>query len=128
MSEIDAKLKEQGFTHGGQLGAVTPKEIGEWVGADALFYSTLEEFNYIMLGYYTQRTVKIQATLVQAPSGEKLWAANRGWATRLVATDKKDAQRQFATQIAVKAVEKMTKAPLKFETEEAVRRLLNTLP
>jgi hypothetical protein len=126
--EIDAKLKEQGFTDGGQLKATTPQKIGEWLGVDGLLYTTLEEFNYIVLGYYGQRTVKIDGHLFNATTGEQLWAANRGWATRQVAVNNKDAERAFAAQLAVKAVEKMTHAPLQLETREAVLRLLNTLP
>jgi hypothetical protein len=128
LAEIDAKLKAQGFTDGGQLKAATPQKLGEWIGADGLLYSTLEEFNYIILGYYAQRTVKIEGHLYNGTTGEKLWAADRGWATRQVAVNKKEAERAFAIQLAAKAVEKMTHAPLQFETREAVYRLLNTLP
>jgi hypothetical protein len=128
LAEIDEKLKAQGFTDGGQLGAATPQKIGEWVGADGLFYSTLEDFNYILLGYYTQRTVKIKGGLVSAASGKKLWEADRGWSTRLFATDKKEAQRALAIQLAAKMVERMAQIPLVLETREAVIRLLTTLP
>jgi hypothetical protein len=128
MAEIDAKLKEQGFTDGGQLKATTPQKIGEWIGADGLVYSTLEEFNYIMLGYYTQRTVKVAARVVKADSGETLWDSEGAWTSRVVAVDKKGAERQFAAQLAAKALEKMTHVPLQPETREAVRRLLSTLP
>jgi hypothetical protein len=128
LEEIDAKLKEQGFTDGGQLNAATPQKIGEWVGADGLLYTTLVEFNYILLGYYTQRTVKVKGGLYSAQSGEKLWEADRGWATRAIATNKEDAQKAFGVGMAAKWLEKMTRAPLVFETQEAVNRLLNTLP
>jgi hypothetical protein len=128
LNEIDDKLKVQGFTDGGQLKATTPQKIGEWVGADGLFYSTLEEFNYINLGYYAQRTVKILGQLISAATGEKLWAADRGWATRAVATSPKDAEKAFAVQMAAKWVEKVAHKPLQGETHEAVIRLLNTLP
>ena len=128
LADIDAKLKEQGFTDGGQLKATTPQKIGQWIGADGMFYSTLEEFNYINVGYYAQRTVKIRAQLMNGASGEKLWDAERGWSTRAVAIDKKEAERQFAVQLAAKAVEKMTHAPLQLESRETVRLLLSTLP
>ena len=127
-AEIDDRLKAQGFTDGGQLKAATPQKIGEWVGADALFYGTLEEFNYINVGYYAQRTVKIGASLVDARTGEKLWETEQGYSTRQVAVNKKQAEREFAVQLAAKALEKMTHTPLQFESRQAVRRLLNTLP
>ncbi len=128
LAEIDEKLKAQGFTDGGQLKAATPQKIGKWVGADGLFYTTLEEFNYIILGYYAQRTVKIEGHLYNGTTGEKLWAADRGWATRQVAVSQKEAERAFAIQLAAKALEKMSHAPLQFETREAVYRLISTLP
>lgn len=128
LTEIDEKLQVQGFTDGGQLKATTPKKIGEWLGVDGLLYTTLEDFNYIILGYYAQRSVKIEAHLISASSGEELWSTTRGWTTRTVATNKEDAKKAFAIQMAAKAVEKMTHIPLQFETREAVRRLLDTLP
>ena len=128
MPEVDQKLLDQGFTDGGQLGATTPQKIGEWIGADGLFYSTLEEFNYIILGYYAQRIVKIKGQLFNAKTGEELWTASRGWATRMVAANKEDAKKAFAVQMAAKAIEKMTHVPLQLETREAVQRLLGTLP
>src|SRR5580704_4914006 len=70
LTEVDAKLKVQGFTDGGQLKATTPQKIAEWIGADGLFYSTLEDFNYIILGYYAQRTVRIHAEMMNGSNGE----------------------------------------------------------
>ncbi len=128
LAEIDEKLQVQGFTDGGQLKATTPQKIGEWLGSDGLFYSTLQEFNYIILGYYAQRGVKVEGHLVNATTGEELWSATRGWTTRTVATNKEDAKKAFAIQMAAKAIEKMTHIPLQFETREAVRKLMDTLP
>lgn len=125
---IDAALKAQGFTDGGQLRATTPQKIGEWTGADVLLYSTIENFDYINVGFYAQRRVKILAKLVDAKTGERLWEAERDGTTRVVATNKKQAERLFAAQLAVKAVEKATHAPLQAESRLAVLRLLNTLP
>jgi hypothetical protein len=126
--DIDAQLKEQGFTDGGQLRATTPQKIGEWTGADTLLYSKLENFDYINVGFYAQRRVKILATLVDAKTGAKLWEAEREGSTRVVAANKKEAERVFATQLAMKAVEKATHRPLQVESKLAVERLLNTLP
>jgi hypothetical protein len=126
--DVDAKLKEQGFTDGGQLRATTPQKIGEWTGADSLVYSKLESFDYINLGVYAVRRVKIMATLINAKTGEKLWEAEREGATRYVATNKKQAERQFAAQMAIKMAEKMAHRPLQLESRMAVDRLLSTLP
>lgn len=125
---IDEQLKAQGFTDGGQLRATTPQKIGEWTGADALFYSTIENFDYIIVGFYAQRRVKIVAKLVDAKTGERLWEAERDGTTRMFAANKKDAERLFAIQLAVKAVEKMAHQPLQPESRMAVGRLLGTMP
>jgi hypothetical protein len=128
LKEIDEKLKEQGFTDGGQLKAATPKELGEWLGVDGLFYSTLVDFNYILLGFYTQRSVTVHARMVNALTGDKLWEDEKGFATRLVATKQKEAEQSLAAQMAVKFAEKLTHIPLQFETQIAVNKLLATLP
>jgi hypothetical protein len=127
-TDVDAQLKTQGFTDGGQLRATTPQKIGEWTGADTLLYSTLEDFNYINIGFYAQRQVKVLAQLVDAKTGERLWESEREGTTRVVVADKKEAERQFAVQLAVKAVEKMTHLPLQAESRMAVERILSTLP
>jgi hypothetical protein len=126
--QIDAQLKVQGFTDGGQLRAATPQKLGEWTGADTLLYSTLESFDYINVGYYSQRRVKILAKLVDAKTGEKLWEAEREGSTRAVATNKKRAEELFAIQLAVKAAEKLAHRPLQNESRRAVGELLATLP
>jgi len=69
LEQIDAQLKIQGFTDGGQLHAATPQKLGEWTGADSLLYSTIESFDYINVGFYTQRRVKILSRLVSAKTG-----------------------------------------------------------
>jgi len=127
-ADVDTQLKTQGFTDGGQLRATTPQKIGEWVGADTLLYCTLEDFDYINVGFYAQRRVKILAKLVDAKTGERLWEAEREGSTRMIAGDKKEVERVFAAQLAVKAVEKIAHTPLQPESRVAVQRLLNALP
>jgi len=126
--EVDEKLRAQGFTDGGQLGAASPEQLGQWLDADGLFYSTLENFDYIDVGFYWQRRVTIKARLVNARTGEKVWEAERSWSTRGVAVNKKEAERQFAIQLAAKAAEKMMHTPLQPESRMAVGELLRTLP
>src|SRR5262249_50743484 len=128
LAEIDAKLKEHGFTEGGQLKATTPQKIGEWLQADGLLYGTLEDFNYITLGFYSEGTVKISGKVMDAGTGERLWEAEGGYSSRIVVADKKAAERQLAIQLAAKMVEKATHYPLRFESLQAVHRLLMSLP
>ena len=128
LTQIDSQLKTEGFTDGGQLKATTPQKIGEWTGADTLLYTTIENFDYINVGFYSQRKVKIVASLFDARTGERLWETEREASTRAVATNKKDAEQLFAVQLAVKAVEKAAHTPLKLESLSTVNQLLNTLP
>ncbi len=127
-AEIDEKLLAQGFTDGGQLGAATPQKVGEWVGADGLFYGTLVNFSYINLGYYWQRKVTIFGRLVSAQTGEKLWEAERTWMTLNVVTRADQAKKQFLVQLGTQAMEKTLHVPLQAESRIAVQRLIDTLP
>jgi hypothetical protein len=102
--------------------------LGEWTGADTLFYPVLQDFNYINVGFYWQRRVKIAGRLVDAKTGERLWEAERDWATRDLVTNKEQAKREFAVQLAAKAIEKLAHIPLQAESRIAVDRLLATLP
>jgi hypothetical protein len=128
LEQIDAQLKTQGFTDGGQLHAATPRKIGEWTGADSLLYSTIENFDYINIGFYAQRRVKIVTRLVDAKTGERLWEAERETSTRKIATNKRQAERLFAIELGVKAFEKMLHKPLEPEARITVAKLLNALP
>jgi hypothetical protein len=128
LAEVDAKLLAQGFTDGGQLGAATPQKLGEWIGADGLFYTNLEYFDYISVGFYSQRRVKMTGKIMDAKTGERLWEAEGSGVTRVVATSRKEAETQFAIQLAVKMAEKTMHTPLKLESRIAVERLIDTLP
>jgi len=128
LAAIDAQLKTQGFTDGGQLGATTPQKIGAWTGADTLFYTTLENFDYINVGVYAQRRVKILSKLVDAKTGERLWESEREGSTRVFAVNKKDAETLFAAQLAIKAIEKAAHRPLQPESQTAVGLLIRDLP
>ena len=125
---IDDQLKANGFTDGGQLRATTPQKIAEWTGADTLVYATLENFDYIILGYYAQRRVKTLARLVDGKTGNKLWEAEGDASTRAIATNTKQAEQLSAVQLAIKFAEKLGHVPLRKESQLAVARLLNTLP
>jgi hypothetical protein len=125
---VDAKLKENGFTDGGQLRAAAPADIGQWVGADTLFYCSLIDFSYVNVGFYWQRKVMVGGRVLDAKTGEKLWETQRQWATRWIVTDKEKAKREFVVQLAIKAAEKMAHTPLAPESHRAVQELLNTIP
>jgi hypothetical protein len=128
LGEVDAKLKDNGFTDGGQLRAAKPSDIGQWLACDTLFYTTLVDFGYINVGFYWQRKVTVVGRLVDARTGNRLWETQRGWTTRWVVVDKEKAKREFVTQLAVQAVEKAAHQPLGPESRKTVAILLNTIP
>lgn len=128
LADIDTKLRDQGFTDGGQLNAATPKQLGEWTGANAIFYTTLVHFNTINLGYYWQRKVTVLGRLVNASTGEKLWEAERTWMSLNVVTKHDQAAKQFLGQLGTQALEKTMHVPLQPEARIAVKRLIDTIP
>lgn len=128
MADVDEKLKAQGFTDGGQLGAATAKQLGEWTGAKGIFYTNLINFNYMNLGYYWQRKVTVLGRLVRAEDGEKLWEAERTWMTLNIVTKHDEAAGQFLGQLGTQALEKTMHVPLQPEARIAVKRLIDTLP
>lgn len=127
-ADIDEKLKSQGFTDGGQLGAAEPRQLGEWTGAQGIFYTNLIHFSYINLGYYWQRKVTVMGRLVRAADGTKLWEAERTWMTLNVVTKNEEATQQFLGQLGTQTLEKTMHVPLQPEARIAVKRLIDTLP
>ena len=121
-------LKDNGFTDGGQLRAAQPADIGQWLGADTLFYTTLVDFAYVNVGFYSQRKVTVAARLVDARTGERIWETQRSVTTRVVATSKERAKEEFVTQLAIQAAEKLSHQPLGPESRRTVGLLLNTIP
>ena len=128
LDEVDAKLKENGFTDGGQLRAAKPSDIGQWLSADTLFYTTLVDFGYINVGFYWQRKVQVLGRLVDAKTGHKLWETQRGFTSRWLVVDQERAKREFVTQLAIQAAEKLAHQPLGPESRRTVASLLNTIP
>ena len=76
--QVNAVLKEQGISEGGQLSAFTPRELGEFLGADLLLYGTVTEFNTKYALIYSSIQVQGRFKLVQARTGNKIWEATSG--------------------------------------------------
>jgi hypothetical protein len=68
--QTDEALREKGIEEAGQIGALTPQEIGESVGADALLYTTV-------FSYGRQAAVHLKMdgsfTLIDPKTGQKIW-------------------------------------------------------
>lgn len=72
---IDDTLQQQGIQEAGQIEALTPREIGELIGADGLLY--VRVINY---GRQVGVHLKMEGsfTLVDSKTGRKLWYSELG--------------------------------------------------
>lgn len=127
IDEMDAKLKEKGITDGGQLSSMSTRELGELLNAEGLLYGELQEFKNMNLGVMHQRKVKINLTLVNAKSGEKIWENSQKSSGSKIALDKREAAEILVEGYAEKIGEMMTKNPLRWETQDTVDALVQDL-
>lgn len=67
---IDKALKDKGILEGGQLEALTAKELGELLGADGLLYIRVMAYGR-QIGVHLR--MEGSFTLVDAKTGEKIW-------------------------------------------------------
>lgn len=74
VQEVDQLLKDQmGVTLGAQLDMATPKQLGDVLGVDGVFYGALEDFNEKVTGVYNVRRVRIRSKLVDCKTGQMVW-------------------------------------------------------
>lgn len=74
VAEVDRLLKDQmGVTLGSQLDMATPKQLGEVLGVDGVFYGALEDFGQKTTGVYNVRRVRVRSKLVHCKTGETVW-------------------------------------------------------
>ncbi|MBI4668950.1 MAG: DUF799 family lipoprotein [Elusimicrobia bacterium] len=125
--EVDAKLKSESITDGGQLNALTPQKIGGLLGAEYLIYGNLEEYKTVPLGVYHKVQVRLALRVVEAKTGKELWRQTEEVTRQSVAPPKRAAE-AFAVQLAGRQLKKLTKTYLKKEVDEVVLKLLACLP
>jgi len=70
---IDGRLKEKEIHEAGQVNTLTPQELGNLLGVDALLYTYITEFSTTYLLAYASMTVGARFELKDAKTGEKLW-------------------------------------------------------
>lgn len=126
--DVDQKLHAMGVTDGGQLGAFSPGEIGEKVGAPGLMYGSVEEFVYQNVGFFRKREVRLRLKFVHAERGERLWEDVGAEARIHVALNKKEAGRSFLEGVIEQAAEKLLNIPLEQESRLAVEQVLSKYP
>jgi hypothetical protein len=127
-AEIDEALKKNGISEGGQLRAIQPQELGKQLGVDALWYGDIIDFDYINVGYYQNRKVRIACKLIDTATGAVLWEDDQSVSTKNVALNAREAREELAKGLARKLIEKIAKTFLKTESIACVRKLLYTLP
>lgn len=78
-NEVDAILRDQlGITLGDQLGLISPRQIGEKLGVDGLFYGYLLNFEDQVTGVYNLRKVRMGWKLVDVKTGKVVWGRGAG--------------------------------------------------
>jgi hypothetical protein len=70
---IDGRLREKGIREAGQVNSLTPQELAQLLGVDALLYAYVTEFSTTYLLAYASMTVGARFELKDAKTGEKLW-------------------------------------------------------
>lgn len=86
-AEVDQVLKDQlGITLGAQLDLTDPKQLGETLGVDGVFYGSLDEFNHKITGIYNVKRVRLRTKLVNCKTGETVWKNGIGVKTVLSTT------------------------------------------
>ncbi|MCX5788112.1 MAG: DUF799 family lipoprotein [Elusimicrobia bacterium] len=128
LDAVDAKLAELGIHEGGQLAGTAPEKLAEALGADGLFYGTVEEFTMQNVGFLIRRVVKLRLRLVSAADGERLWEDMGEGFSASVTLDKKEAQRLFLLGIFARGMENALHTPLIPESRLAVEELISRLP
>jgi hypothetical protein len=70
---IDGRLREKGIREAGQVNSLTPQELAQLLGVDALLYAYVTEFSTSYLVAYASMTVGARFELKDAKTGDKLW-------------------------------------------------------
>ncbi|MBI4064213.1 MAG: DUF799 family lipoprotein [Elusimicrobia bacterium] len=124
---VNSRLKEMGITDGGQLGGVRSKELGAKLGADGLLYGDLLEFKNVNLGVFANRKVELKLKLVDAKTGDIVWEKKREKSHKKFAAKKPQVKKILVEGYAEKVMENIRRSPLREESEEVVRLLVQDL-
>lgn len=148
LKKIDVQLKELGITDGGQLSAITHKQIGQKVPADLLCYGTVVEYGLKSAVAFTQRKVEIKLKLVETKTGKVIFEETETGITSRAGTDaagdlvihtagkvvksvKESAKKLLPGQALKKTADltdEIADVDLKNETQEAIQKLIKQFP
>jgi len=127
-ARTDEILKSKfGVNEGGQLNSTTPQKLCKGLGVDAVVYGEIEDFKYLNVGFYTNKSVAATFKMING-NGEQLWEDQRKASRKQVALSMDDAKRKLAAGLVDKIVGKMLKVPLYEEVQRVVRVAVSTLP
>ncbi len=147
-----------GVTLGGQLASVPVSALEKELKVDGLVYGTLMDFSEKTIGVYNVRKVRARFSLVETATGKTVWKNGIGvksetrtsdnaglvanlvedisdsrdkdvpWVTINSQTSDLDYKQQFALNLAVKLLSKATGTHLAYETNEMIKRVMETFP
>jgi len=70
---VDCRLKAKGLGSWNDLSAITPKEMGELLGVEAVIFGEITHFDYYYAFLYTQLAAGLRLRMFSTSSGEALW-------------------------------------------------------
>lgn len=126
LEEVDARLREQGFSQGGQLRSIEPDQVAKWLGAELILFGHLDKFEQVMLGAYHRRAVSGTLSLWDSKTRAPAFSAKETVSVES-ASIKKVGER-LAGQLAKGLWERMRGKPLASESQLYVQRSLEPLP
>lgn len=125
---VDEKLKTIGITDGGQLNAITPKELANLLACSYLFYGRIDDFKFQNLGYVIRKKVEISGKIVRSSDEAVLFDGTDSSSDTKVFLKSDEAREAFIKYNALKLVENIMERPLYKESVEAVDKLLSKIP
>jgi len=120
----DNVLNELGVTDAGQLSAMNGTELAKALEVGGVFYGTLLEFNYVTLGVYYKRQVRVSFKLVDGLTGKVLWEEDKQIKNSEMSFNKDKIKEQVATKL----VEKIFRVTMIGEVDEVLKKIVETLP
>ena len=125
--EVDAALRRQGFSQGGQLKKTTPAKLAAWTDAERVLFGNISEFRNIMLGALGRRTVAGTIRIWDAGAGTDAYSSEKKVET-VETAGPDDAAGRFSAQLGKALVENLRGKPLAEESSLWVERVLQGLP
>ncbi len=91
ITQVDRILAENGLRSWEEVRTLAPQRLGELLGADALIYGEVTQFDYYYAFLYAQLAAGLSIEMIDTRSGEVLWRAH-------------DARRDHAIRISIDPV------------------------